>query len=108
MRYRSLPVLLALVHAVPAQDPEPIATPAALTENDAEAQARLRTLGKTRQMLEQRPAHPALFDRYFTLLVESNTVEAEIERLQTVVREDPNDHSAPMILGRPLRNKPAK
>ena len=36
-------------------------------------------------MTDRRPTHAALFDRYFTLLIQTNTVDAEIERLSRFV-----------------------
>ena len=64
------------------------------------ADARDRPLEKMRTLLQQQPTHAAIFDRYFTLLVNGNSVEAEIAALEGKLSQDPADTAASIVLGK--------
>ena len=84
----TIPLLAALVAAQePGDDPK--------RDRDE------RALRLTRTRLEERPTHAALFDRYFKLLVETNSVDAEVDTLRQRLEED-GDVSIAVILGRTL------
>lgn len=88
------PFALALLFAPQVEAQEP-------TEAQATTQRNERALSRTRGMLEARPTHAALFDRFFKLLVETNSVDAEIESLRAKMAAEPDDAVA-VILGRTL------
>ena len=79
-----------------------LSLPCTAQETSPEVERRLRTLDRTRQLLAERPAHAALFDRYFKLLVSGNSVDAEIETLRAALEKDPGEQSTSVILGRVL------
>ena len=70
--------------------------------DEAAAKARDRALSKTKLLLEARPTHAALFDRYFKLLVQNNAVDTEITELEKLVAEDAGNRDSKVILGRLL------
>ncbi len=65
-----------------------------------DAATRDRPLEKMRSLLQQQPTHAAIFDRYFTLLVNGNAVDAEIRSLEEKLTKDPDDAAAAIILGK--------
>ena len=75
---------------------------ASLASQESAADTKDRALSKTRQNLEQRPTHAAVFDHYFKLLVESNLVETEIQALDARLKKEPGDATASIIQGRLL------
>jgi tetratricopeptide (TPR) repeat protein len=73
---------------------------AGLAAQAGEAESRERALAKVRQQLEQKPTHPSLFEYYFKLLVETNTVDKETEALAEKLAASPGAAAQSIVLGR--------